>query len=155
MEGTAESFVFEREIAIAASPETVWEFLVDPEKATRWMGQAATFDLRTGGLYRVDVIPGSTVRGEFVEIDPPRRLVLTWGWEAGSGSPVLPGATTVEFELVSSGEGTTLRLNHRELPSGEAAASHALGWGHYLERLAAVAAGGDPGTDPWIAGGME
>jgi uncharacterized protein YndB with AHSA1/START domain len=22
-----------------------------------------------------------TVFGEFVEIDPPRRLVFTWGWE--------------------------------------------------------------------------
>jgi uncharacterized protein YndB with AHSA1/START domain len=155
MEATTESIVVEREIAIAASPETVWKFLVDPEKATRWMGQAATFDLRTGGLYRVDVIPGSTVRGEFVEIDPPRRLVFTWGWEAGSGSPVLPGSTTVEFELLSSGEGTTLRLSHRELPSAEAAASHAHGWDHYIQRLAMVAAGDDPGTDPWIAGGME
>ena len=38
MEASTETAV-RREIAIAASPETVWEFLVDPEKATRWMGQ--------------------------------------------------------------------------------------------------------------------
>ena len=37
--GTAtETTVVERELAIAASPETVWEFFVDPEKMTRWMG---------------------------------------------------------------------------------------------------------------------
>jgi uncharacterized protein YndB with AHSA1/START domain len=35
MESTTETAVVEREIAIAASPETVWEFLVDPDKATR------------------------------------------------------------------------------------------------------------------------
>jgi uncharacterized protein YndB with AHSA1/START domain len=27
-----------RELTIAARPETVWEFLVDPAKAERWMG---------------------------------------------------------------------------------------------------------------------
>jgi uncharacterized protein YndB with AHSA1/START domain len=34
------------------------------------------------------VIPGSTAVGEFVEIDPPRRLVHTWGWEEAAGSAV-------------------------------------------------------------------
>jgi hypothetical protein len=74
---------------------------------------------------------------------------------AGSGSTVLPGSTRVEFELVPNGDGTTLRLRHRHLPSAEAAALHAHGWDHYLGRLAAVAAGEDPGSDPWIERGME
>ena len=39
METTAETTSVEREITIAASPETVWEFLVDPDKVTRWMGR--------------------------------------------------------------------------------------------------------------------
>ena len=86
MEQTAETTAVEREIAIAASPDTVWEFLVDPEKATRWMGQTASFDPRPGGQYRVEVIPGETAVGEFVELDPPRRLVHTWGWQPGGRS---------------------------------------------------------------------
>jgi uncharacterized protein YndB with AHSA1/START domain len=49
MERTAEKVSLEREVAIAATPETVWEFLVDPEKATRWIGQKWTSDLRPGG----------------------------------------------------------------------------------------------------------
>jgi len=49
MEATTETTSVEREIAIAASPETVWQFLVDPEKAVRWMGQTASFDPRPGG----------------------------------------------------------------------------------------------------------
>jgi uncharacterized protein YndB with AHSA1/START domain len=155
VDATTESISVEREVAIAASPETVWELLVDPEQAILWMGQVATFDLRPGGRYLVEVIPGHTASGEFVEIDPLRRLVHTWGWEPGSGSSVAPGSTTVEYELIPNGDGTLLRFSHRNLPSSEAAASHAHGWDHYLERLTAVATGGDPGVDPWIAGPME
>jgi uncharacterized protein YndB with AHSA1/START domain len=155
MDATTESTSVEREVAIAASPETVWELLVDPGQAIRWMGQAATFDLRPGGQYRVEVIPGNTASGEFVEIDPPRRLVFTWGWEAGSGSAVPPGSTTVAFELIRSGAGTLVRFSHRDLPTAASADSHAHGWDHYLERFLVVAEGGDPGVDPWISGPMD
>ena len=156
MEKTAEKVSLERELTIAASPETVWEFLVDPEKAVRWMGQHWSFDLRPGGAYRCDVIPGHTASGEFVEIDAPRRLVYTWGWEAKDGktNAVPPGTATVEIELVPDGDGTLLRFTHRDLPTDEAAESHGHGWDHYLERLVIAAPGGDPGTDPWLTGEM-
>jgi len=156
MESATETVTLQREVAIAASPETVWEFLVDPGKATSWMGQVASFDARPGGEYRIDVIPGHTARGEFVELDPPRRLVHTWGWDPGEDgpNPVPPGSTTVEIELVPDGEGTLLRFTHRDLPSAEAAESHGHGWDHYLERLVIAAPGGDPGADPWLSGQM-
>jgi uncharacterized protein YndB with AHSA1/START domain len=153
MARTAETVSVQREIAIDASPETVWEFLVDGEKATRWMGLTASLDPRPGGLYLVEVIPGHTARGEFVEIDPPSRLVFTWGWnpsEDGGPNAVPPGSSTIEIELVPSGRGTTLRFTHRDLPSPESGASHAHGWDHYLPRLAVAVGGGDPGEDPWL-----
>jgi uncharacterized protein YndB with AHSA1/START domain len=157
MDATTEATVVERRISIEASPETVWEFLVDPAKATRWMGQHATFEAQPGGLYRCEVIPGHTARGEFVELDPPRRLVFTWGWEPGEkGETSLePGASTIEVELTPEGEGTKLRFVHRDLPSAEAAESHAHGWDHYLPRLEIAAAGGDPGEDPWLTQEMQ
>lgn len=156
MESMTETVSVEREIEIAASPETVWQFLVDPGKATRWMGLAVSFDPRPGGLYRVEVIPNHIARGEFVELDPPRRLVYTWGWEPGEegASPVPPGSTTVEVELVPNGNGTVLRFTHRDLPGAEAAESHGKGWDHYLERLVMAAPGGDPSPDPWVTGQM-
>jgi uncharacterized protein YndB with AHSA1/START domain len=154
METAAETTSVVREITIAASPETVWQFLVDPDKAIRWMGQAAWFDPRPGGQYRIQVLPGNTASGEFVELDPPRRLVYTWGWEAGKGSSVPPGTSTVEIELVPDGEGTTLRFSHRDLPGAAAVESHAHGWDHYLARLAVAARGDDPGPDPWLSGEM-
>jgi uncharacterized protein YndB with AHSA1/START domain len=155
MKATAETTSVERELTIDAGPETVWEFLVDPEKATRWMGLTASIDARPGGAYRIEVIPGNTASGEFVEVDPPRRLVYTWGWEPGGAGTVPVGATTVEIELVPNGSGTTLRFSHRGLPSEESAQSHAHGWDHYLERLVVAARGGDPGPDPWLSGEMS
>jgi uncharacterized protein YndB with AHSA1/START domain len=113
------------------------------------MGVAASLDARAGGRYRVEVLPGDAVLGEFVELDPPRRLVQTWGWESRSGS-VPPGSTTVAFDLVRRDDGTLVRVTHTGLPRGAAADRHARGWDHYLPRLAAVASGGDPGADPWI-----
>jgi uncharacterized protein YndB with AHSA1/START domain len=155
MDATTET-ALERELAIDASPETVWDFLVDPDKAVRWMGQNAAFEPRPGGLYRVEVLPGNTAVGEFVELDPPRRLVFTWGWEPGGVDTKVPsGTSTVEIELEPSGVGgTVLRFRHHGLPDEGAAQSHAHGWDHYLERLAVAARGADPGRDPWLDGVM-
>jgi uncharacterized protein YndB with AHSA1/START domain len=153
MDATTETTTVERTISIAASPDTVWEFFVDPEKLTRWKGMTAELDPTPGGIYRCEVIPGHTARGEFVELDPPHRLVFTWGWENESGVP--PGTSTIEVELTPEGSGTSLHFVHRDLPGAEAATSHAHGWDHYLPRLSVAAAGGDPGEDPWLTQDMQ
>src|SRR5215475_1690887 len=148
METTTETAV-EREVEIAASPETAWEFLVDPEKIVRWFGGRAWLDPRPGGQYRVDEIVGHVASGEFVELDPPRRLVHTFGWEPKDGkeNPVPPGSSTIEFELEPSGDGTLLRFRHYGLPSADSVRQHSFGWDHYLSRLVIAGAGGDPGED--------
>jgi uncharacterized protein YndB with AHSA1/START domain len=148
MDAATDTTVYERTLAIDASPETVWEFLVDPEKLMRWKGINADLDAQPGGTFRCEVIPGHIARGEYVEIDKPNRLVFTWGWD-GSGD-VPPGSSTIVIELASDGEGTSLRFVHKDLPNAEAIASHAHGWDHYLPRLETVAGGGDPGEDPWV-----
>jgi uncharacterized protein YndB with AHSA1/START domain len=153
MDATTETTSIERQLSIAATVETVWEFLVDPDKLTRWMGLSATLEAHVGGLYRCDVIPGHTARGEVIEVDAPRRLVFTWGWENNDGVP--PGSSTIEIELTPQGEGTSLRFVHRDLPSAEAAKSHTHGWDHFLPRLEIAAGGGDPGEDPWLTQDMQ
>lgn len=132
-----ESGAVVREIRIGARPETVFSFFTDPGKMTRWKGTLATLDPRPGGTYRVVVTESAVARGEFVELDPPRRLVFTWGWE-GEGQMVPPGSSTVEVTLTADGDGTILRLVHRGLPS-EQRTGHGEGWDHFLPRLAAAA----------------
>ena len=148
MDAATDTTVYERTLAIDASPETVWEFLVDPEKLMRWKGINADLETQPGGIFRCEVIPGHIARGEYVELDKPNRLVFTWGWDENEGVP--PGSSTIEIELATDGEGTSLRFVHRDLPNAEAIASHAHGWDHYLPRLETAAGGGDPGEDPWV-----
>jgi uncharacterized protein YndB with AHSA1/START domain len=148
---TGKGTQIQRDLAIAASPETVWEFLVDSELAMRWMGTMASLDARAGGEYRVEVLPGRVAAGEFVEVDRPRRLVWTWGWAEGD-SAVAPGSGTIEVVLEPEGDGTVLRFSHKVLPDEDAVARHARGWEHYLGRLETAARGDDPGRDPSLDG---
>ena len=144
-----ESEVLEREIRVAASPETVFSFFTDPEKMTRWKGKSATLDPRPGGIYRVDMNGRDIARGEYVEVVPHSRVVFTWGWE-GEGSPLPPGSSTVEVTFIPDGDGTIVRLRHLGLPADQRDA-HAEGWTHYMARLAVAGAGEVPGADPWAA----
>jgi uncharacterized protein YndB with AHSA1/START domain len=150
-EPAAETGLFESEIHIDAPPDVVFPYLIDPELLVRWQGTKAELDARPGGIYRVEIISGSIARGEFVEVDPPRRLVYTFGWESDE-MPIKPGSSRVQVDLEPDGDGTRLHLRHTGLPE-DAVPQHREGWDHYCGRLAVVAAGGDPGRDPWLDGG--
>jgi uncharacterized protein YndB with AHSA1/START domain len=144
------AFTVSTEIRIEAAPEGVFPFLTDPQKIVRWKGVDATVEAVPGGIYRVNVTGGKHAVGEYLEVDPPRRVVFTWGWEGDDQLP--PGSSTVTIELVPDGDGTIVRLTHSGLPEG-ADAAQLEGWEHFLPRLATVAAGGDPGPDPWVQQG--
>ncbi len=142
------SEVVEREVRIAARPEGVFQFFVDPQKMMQWKGIEAELEPQPGGIYRVNVTGTDIARGEYLEIVPPRRVVFTWGWE---GSPLPPGSSTVEVDLIPDGDGTIVRLRHSGLPTDDARGQHAEGREHFLPRLVIAAEGGDPGPDPWAA----
>jgi uncharacterized protein YndB with AHSA1/START domain len=147
VEAGTRQLTIECEVRIDASPETVFEFFTDPAKAVQWMGESATLDPRPGGIYRLTMSNDWIVLGEYVEVDPPRRVVFTWGWE-GDMAATPPGTSTVEVDLMPDGEGTLVRLVHSGLPNEESTASHRAGWEKFLPRLAAVASGRKPGPDP-------
>ena len=134
--------VVELQLRLGAPPGEVFLFLTDPERYIRWQGVKAELDPRPGGVFRVWMDADTVASGTFVEIESPRRVVFTWGWEGNDGIP--PGSTTVELTLEADGEGTVLSLRHTGLPDGEAAAMHEEGWRFFTDRLA-EAAGGDPG----------
>jgi len=130
-------------LRIAAAPDAVFPYLTDPKLLVRWMGDWADLVPEPGGTYAVD-IGGVPVRG-LVEVDPPRRVVFTWGVAGRDDLPV--GGSTVEITLRPDGAAAVVELVHRDLPPEERP-KHAAGWDH-LPRLATAAGGGDPGPDPW------
>lgn len=133
------------EVMIEASPETVFEFFVDPMKMRRWMGRHTDLDPRSGGVFAVDN-GDDRARGIFLEVEPPERVVFTWGWEGSDLVP--PGSSTVTVVLEATGGGTLVRLVHSDLPPGEDI-RHSHGWTHYMGRLTKAAVGIDPGSDPY------
>jgi uncharacterized protein YndB with AHSA1/START domain len=135
----------DREIRIEANPEIVYRYFVDPDRMARWLGPAAELDARPGGTIRLTVAGKHGGSGQFVELNPPHRIVYTWGWEEPN-HPIPPGSTRVEVDLRPDGTGTLLRFRHLGLPA-DAVADHDVGWAHYLDRLAIAATGGDPGPD--------
>jgi uncharacterized protein YndB with AHSA1/START domain len=139
--------VIERVIDIAASPETVFTLLTDPEQYVRWKGNKARLEPHHGGAFEVGFANGARAMGEYVEVVPNRRVVFTWGWD-GPDAVVKPGGSTVEIDLEPRGNGTRLRLVHRGLPVAEVA-GHTVGWDFFLPRLTAVAEGRElPSTTP-------
>ena len=136
---------FRDSIEIAAAPETVFEYLVTAEGMTAWMGQYAELDPTPGGRFAVD-IAGHAIRGEYLRVEHPRRVVVSWGV---AGSETLPaGSSRVEFTLTPTGTGTRVELTHSDLPDTEVR-GHAHGWAHFLPRLGTAGVGGDAGTDDW------
>jgi uncharacterized protein YndB with AHSA1/START domain len=136
------------ELRIAAPPETVFPYFTDPARIVDWMGIGALLDPRPGGAFRIDVNGRDVVSGEYVVVEPPHRVVFTWGFE-GTDPITRPGSTRVEVTLEPDGDGTRLVLLHHGLADGSRE-PHGMGWTHYMERLAAVAAGAPPVRDPWI-----
>lgn len=131
---------------IHAPAAVVFDHLTDPARYVRWMGADAVLEPEPDGTYRVEIREGLAASGSFVEVEPPTRLVFTWGWE---GHPLVPpGSSTVEVVLEEVDGTTTVTLTHRGLPDEQQRDEHGQGWQLYLGRLATVATGGDPGPDP-------
>jgi uncharacterized protein YndB with AHSA1/START domain len=130
-------------VHVEAEPERVFGYFTTPEKMVRWMGDYALLDAHPGGEFTVD-IRGVPVRGRYLEVEHPHRLLISWGHAGSERLP--PGASTVEVRLNPDAGGTQVEIRHGGLPEPEAT-GHTRGWRHFLARLAIAATGGDPGPD--------
>jgi uncharacterized protein (TIGR03086 family) len=140
----ADPIVIER--LLDTNPEETFALLTEPERLRRWQAISASIDLRVGGDYRFTVMPGAVAVGSVVELDPGRRLVMTWGWADSDDVP--PGSSTLLVELEPEGEQTRVRFTHEGLV-GEWAERHHEGWAYHLDRLVELAAGAEPEHRSW------
>ena len=130
------------ERVVPAPRERVFAACIDPEQLARWWGPAdftssgVELDARAGGRYRIRMQPPEGeafhLRGEFVEIDPPRRLVYTFEWEQPDPDDL---ETTVTLSFHERGTGTTVVLEQGPFATEARRALHETGWTETLERL--------------------
>jgi uncharacterized protein YndB with AHSA1/START domain len=137
-----------KEIHVDAQPDTVFEFFTEADKITRWLATEAITDPRPGGINHQRHNVGGVdyvMRGEFVDVDRPHRVVFTWGFE-GKDFGTDPGSSTVEVTLTpADGGGTHVRLVHSCL-SESAIPIHDRGWDAQMRNLAdALASFAKPG----------
>jgi uncharacterized protein YndB with AHSA1/START domain len=150
------------EIFIAASPERVFQAITDPDQLAKWWGQKGIYrvttssaDVRVGGKWSSAGVGADgtefTVGGEYLEIDPPRRLVHSW---IASYSGAVK--TVVYWELQpqplhglhpsgpkKAGTGTLLKLRHEGFVEAKDAISHGEGWKRVLGWLQSYAERGE------------
>lgn len=126
----------ERELEIRAERATVFSFLTDSERFARWWGAGSSIDARAGGEVRI-VYPGGTVaEGRVLEIEPPARIVFSYGY--ASGAPVAAGSTRVTLRFDEVRGGTRVRLKH-DFADADVRDQHAAGWRFQLALFAGVA----------------
>lgn len=134
------------ELTISATPEAVYAMFVEARHLVRWIGVSADLDAQVGGRFRFEVQPGQYCEGRYLELQPPHRVVFSWGWtDPQMGLP--PGGSRVEVDLAPVADGTRLRLVHRDL-AGDGRLLHDDGWTRFLARLVAVTGGQEPPAYP-------
>jgi uncharacterized protein YndB with AHSA1/START domain len=130
------------EKVLAARSERVFAAFVDRKKLAEWWGPAGftcpyvSLDLRQGGAYRIAMQPPQGeafhLRGEFREIDPPRRLAYTFEWEPPDPDDQ-PTVVTVSF--LEDGQGTKVVVDQGPFKTEARRALHQGGWTESLDRL--------------------
>ena len=120
------------EIHIEAAPEVVYTYFIDAEKLIEWMSVDAILEPKQDGCFQVTINQERKIMGEYLELVPYSRIVLSWGWEGREDVP--PGSSTVEITFSPYTGGTVVRLRHYNLPE-TALPLHTKSWEHNLPRL--------------------
>jgi uncharacterized protein YndB with AHSA1/START domain len=140
---------------LPGSVERCWAYLTESELRRQWLaaGQMemkvdAPFELvwRNDELSdppgrRPDGFPDEhRMQSRITELDPPRKLAISWGSSGG-----------VSFELEPQGNQVLLTVIHRRLPDRATLLNVSAGWHMHLDLLAALARGEEraPFWDGW------
>lgn len=127
---------------IAARPDQIWRALIQPESAKKFfLGRWLESDWAAGSGWKLMTENGVDSLGEIIEIDPPRRLALTWRAEDSS----LP-TIHVTIEIEDRGEVSKLTVweAHDESATEEYRAGGRDGWPLILSGLKTLLETGSP-----------
>lgn len=129
-------------VEIAKAPERVFQALTTPEIIEWWVNPGVfdtrewSGDVRVGGRWSASGMARGapyTLVGEFLEIDPPRKLVQTWHMKDAPGTPSM---VTYLLEVIPGG--TRLIVRHAGLAAPEQRKNVGTGWCSSFEQLAEI-----------------
>ena len=130
---------------IAARPSIVFDALTTPDGIRCWWGPddgpvlIAETDIRPGGRFRVRfrMLDGTEHEstGEYLEVVPPTRLVMTWRWSDGGDAAESGEESRVEIGLRPIEIGTEITFTHARLQTDASRDSHEWGWNGALDKL--------------------
>ncbi|MDV8149669.1 SRPBCC domain-containing protein [Arthrobacter sp. B10-11] len=140
--------VLNLESTLPAPPDNIFTMLTESTELVKWWGPhgfiipAAEVNLVEGGRYRFRMTPPDGepfhLSGEYLEIDPPWRLVYTFRWEEPAPDD---RETVVDLTLHSADDGTRLALSQGPFLTEERLALHRSGWTESFEKLRALFGG--------------
>ncbi len=134
---------------LEAPIEKVWDAWTNPESIKEWLSPEGmtnpqvSNDFVVGGKYRI-VMEGHdmpdakhngimAVGGEYVEIEKPHKLILTWLWE---GAPAETHTTKITVLLKSLDERQTeIALIHSGFADDAMRHEHDMGWNSTFRKL--------------------
>ena len=102
---------------IKAPAQKVFAAWTDGAQLQRWLAPIAQADGRVGGRFRLEVQTtdgAHVVTGEYRELVPARRIVMSWVYE-GPMVPIGKEPTMVTIELRPSGTNTEVSVDHENL----------------------------------------
>lgn len=124
---------------ISAQPADVFQALTSPQRLGQWWWPHIAdtqyeVDAKVGGAFRIaSRAAGIGTAGEFLTLDPPERIVMTWNWENDGVSEV---SEIVRVRLELNQMGTLVSVTHEvDEVAGDAEAQRQ-GWESVLGRLA-------------------
>jgi len=130
---------------IAARQAIVFEALVTAEGIRSWWGpddgpaMSAEVDGQVGGSFRVRFRTADGLEhecaGEFLEIEEPERVVMSWRWIQNGQIEEHDKVSRVEIHLRAIQTGTELTLVHSLLSNENSARAHEGGWDGALRKL--------------------
>jgi uncharacterized protein YndB with AHSA1/START domain len=131
---------------IRTTPEKLWQALTDPEVNRRfWLGCRQESEWKTGSPWRI-MLPDRRLAdsGEILEIDPPRRLVVSWRNEF---RPELreEGYSRMTYEMEKQVESVKLTVIHEmDRPGSKFIEAVSSGWPMILSSLKSLLETGEP-----------
>jgi len=141
---------------IRTTPEKLWQALTEPEFTRKfWVDTVQECEWKVGASWKL-MAPGGRLAdaGEVVEIDRPRRLVLTWQNHLFP-EMTAEGFSRMTYELEARGEVVKLTLTHTmDKKDSKTIKAVSNGWPHLLASLKSLLETGEslPGSDKWPAG---